>query len=381
MTILGYSDLEFISGSILMFLALVSFICTVATLWLIYDMKRRNGYLLLINNVTVSQLIYDLAFVFLPFYNNQYCLNMLTFMCTFAGMAVTLWTNVISLVLYNIVRNLRSFDIYAHYPLFAAAIFAPSLALAILVVHYYGKEPYFEAFNQVYYWVRIGSILFNILIHGLISYKLDRMGYRERGAARTDDPVRELASRIKYYPIVQIISRAGAAWYELAYGFDTDSYSKRDMGVTQAVSLFFFAICVPTAGIGYFMVFLKVQPAAYHHLCGRCSDLRDRIVRTFCGCCVETDDWRRRSREDSVSSSIVLGKMSQPLMSMGTGGGSVVDYSELDEDELSYQIDQRYNTRSHDSASVASANTTGALSTVSRGSAVDGRRQVSDTPL
>lgn len=374
MTILGYSDTEFVAGSIALFLALISFICTIVTLWLIYDMKRRNGYLLLINSLTTSQLIYDLAFVFLPFYSNEICLDMLTFMCTFAGMAVTLWTNVISLVLYNIVRNLRSFDIYSYYHKFAAAIFIPSLILACLVVGYYGQQPYFGVFNEIYYWIRIASILFNVLIHGLISYKLSKMGYRERGVVGgQDDPVRVLASRIKYYPVVQIVARAGAAWYEFAYGFETDSYSRKHMGTTQTVALFFYALCVPTAGIGYFLVFLKVQPAAYTHLSARLRQLAVWVMACFCFCCVDADDWRRRSRDDSISAGVFVPPSKadhrQPLLSVGGASGNTVlcDFSELDEDELSFQIDQRYYTLSCDSASVITANTAGARSSTSNG--------------
>eukprot|EP01034_Spumella_vulgaris_P039812 gene39812-49200_t len=169
-----------------------------------------------------------------------------------------------------------------------------------------------------------------------------------RGAMQ-DDPVRVLASRIKYYPIVQIVSRAGAAWYEFAYGFDTDSYSS-DMSTTQTIALYFYGMCVPTAGIGYFLVFLIVQPAAYLHLKKATSKL---YLRLICAC-GNGDEFRSQSRGDSFSDQVTIRgsfKFSLPLLDNGC-----VDYSGLDEDELSVQIDQNHavNSKKSTDASIAS---------------------------
>jgi hypothetical protein len=245
--------------------------------------------------------------------------------------------------------------------MFAVVIFVPSLIVAALVVAYYGQYPMFEIANQVYYWVRIGSILFNIIIHCLISYKLNAMGFqhtdRKSGSGsfstHRDDPVRVLASRIKYYPIVQIVSRAGAAWYELAYGFDTDSYSA-DLSLTQTISLYFYGICVPTAGIGYFLVFLIVQPAAYEHLM---KAFRHVYRRVFCCTCCYDDDSRNTQSRDSFSTPVLFGgsaKMSLPLL-------HTVDYNDLDEDELSHHIDSRY-TKSADASAISGAASSGVYS-------------------
>ncbi len=348
MTTLGFTQTEFIAGLMLLFLALFSLVSTVTTLYLIYDMKRRNGYLLLIFNLTICQFFYDLPFFMLPWYNYRITLDITNFMFTFAGLAVALWTNVISLVLYNIVQYLHSFDIYGHYLQFASMVFVPSLLLACLMVAYFKDEDTIQVLNQIYYWTRIGSILFNVAIHGLISLKLHRMGYAAGGTAATEDPVRVLASRIKYYPIVQIVTRAGAAWYEFAYGFETDSYSQH-MSATQQVSLYFYASCVPSAGIGYFLVFLIVQPAAFLHLKTKLRAAVRKVRRLLC--CAEDDG--RLSREDSnfaggettTYSESTIGNDRAPSRSSQR---LLVGMCDMDEDELSVQIDQRYLTRSGD---------------------------------
>lgn len=175
--VLGFDDTEFVAGSLLIFMALIALVCTVLTLYLIIDMKRRNGYLLLIFNVTVCQLMYDITFFLIPFYKFDIAMECVVLLSTFSGLAVALWTNVISIILYNIVEYLHSFDIYGSYVMFASVIFIPSAIIAVCATVYYEKDPEWTVFNDIYYWIRIGSIVFNIAIHVMISYKLSNMGY------------------------------------------------------------------------------------------------------------------------------------------------------------------------------------------------------------
>jgi hypothetical protein len=73
-----------------------------------------------------------------------------------------------------------------------------------------------------------------------------------------------MCGRLQYYCLVQIISRIGATWYQIQFGFRET--------VTQSPSTFqtaVFAIqflLTPTAGIGYLIVFLAMQPEALLHL-------------------------------------------------------------------------------------------------------------------
>ncbi len=256
---MGYSDFEIISGTFALLFAFISLVSTVVTLVLIFDMKRWNAYMLLIFNLTFCQFFYDLAFFFLITYTQRASQLALAFLTTFGGVSVTLWTNVISFILCSIVLNLQSFNVYGYFKIFFIAIMVPSLALAVLNIIFY--DPSFEhsILTNFYYWLRIGSIVFNIAVHALISVKLSRMGFDKN--SRKQDPVRVLASRLKYYPIVQIVTRVGAAWYEAAYGYNTESFDN-NMNATQKTSFLLYAVCVPSAGLGYFLIFLLVQPKA-----------------------------------------------------------------------------------------------------------------------
>lgn len=180
--VLGFDDTEFAAGGMLIFMALISIVCTMLTLYLIIDMKRRNGYLLLIFNVTICQFLYDITFFMIPFYKIDIVMECVVLISTFSGLAVALWTNVISIILYNIVEYLHSFDIYGSYMMFASVIFIPSAVIACCATAFYMNDPEWTIFNDIYYWIRIGSILFNIGIHVMISYKLSKMGAGTHGS-------------------------------------------------------------------------------------------------------------------------------------------------------------------------------------------------------
>ncbi len=289
-----YSTSQWIGGIILVSTAFISFVSTLTTLFLIHDMKRWNGYLLLIYNMTICQMFYDLSFFLVPFYDSSnQVVNVITFLTAAAGLAVAFWTNIISVVLYVIVQYLQSFQIDKYFMTFFCSIVFTSLLFAFFDTFYlHDKEAHRVLFN-VYFWTRVASILFNITIQGLISYKLHLMGFSSTpkqqhhpssssysvasaASAAAKDPIRVLSSRLKYYPIVQIITRSGAMWYQLQYGDRWNNVG--DTGAfMQILSLCFYSVCLPSAGLGYFIVFLIVQPSAYLHLKKR---LRSKYNRT-----------------------------------------------------------------------------------------------------
>lgn len=87
-----------------------------------------------------------------------------------------------------------------------------------------------------------------------------------------------MCGRLQYYCLVQIISRIGATWYQLQYGFietiDMSNASNFEMAVFSTQF-----ILTPSAGIGYLIVFLTMQPEAYQHY----KDLIKSIEK-FCHC-------------------------------------------------------------------------------------------------
>jgi hypothetical protein len=377
---LGYSHIELIAGCILIVFATASLISTVLTIWLIIDMKKWNGYLKIICTLTVCQLLFDIQFIFVPFYKNEVCNRITAFLNILGGLSVSLWTNVISFLLYRIVQNLQSVNIEDYYLYFLVGIGIISLVYAI-IENIYRYDHNVNTADIIYDIFRALSVAFNFVVHGLISVKLRRMGFHMTNSTGTTpvsspraspignpvmepskDPVRVLSSRIKYYPIVQVVTLSGAFWYVFQYSFNTQSYNKSPMPLAQQVSLVFYAITLPSAGLGYFAIFLLFQPQAYNHF-------RKRLGEAYQWCCcyrnkTGNDVIRRTPRQlssamttgDTVTTSRTSGTLTalegftsdrnESLLGTdggrGSGGGGGGYMDDLDEDELVKEMVSKY---------------------------------------
>ncbi len=66
--------------------------------------------------------------------------------------------------------------------------------------------------------------------------------------------------------------------YEFEYGFTVSSFdSHGSMTHLQLACILIDVVCSPSAGLGFFVIFLVVQPTAYNHLAHR--------LHYLCGCC------------------------------------------------------------------------------------------------
>jgi hypothetical protein len=192
--------------------------------------------------------------------------------------------------LFTVVFYQENMDINKLFDIYRVIILTPGLILAVLFVAL--VDEHYKSMLAVTIWTQLASIAFNIAIHGLVTYELNEMSRLEStdmrdssvdvtlGIAQIDlkareriykmsvyRPISELAERLKYYPVVQIISLLGLTWYFLE--FVMKFFPPSHEGTTDVVSWYFYCILTPSTGIGYFIVFLKVQPYAYSHLCTR----------------------------------------------------------------------------------------------------------------
>ena len=86
-----------------------------------------------------------------------------------------------------------------------------------------------------------------------------------------NNAVVELVNRLIYYPVVQFITFAPTTWYQYAYSYsDSDDDSPADdynnPSPYNQASYVINCIFLYSAGIGFFIVFLRVQPNAYNFL-------------------------------------------------------------------------------------------------------------------
>ncbi len=224
-------------------------------------MKTWNGYILLIVSLSLAQLLYDLGFLLIPVMSLVDIEGLLNFVSCFGGLMASFWTNVISLIVLYIVLRLSTVDIIENYAYFAIPIITVTLIIGIL------NTIYTKDIDILYFILRAISIIVNIIVYIAVRWKLNRMSrsapYDIAIPRKKRDPIFCLAERLKYYPLAQIVCRVGAWIWELAYGhFKSDYKIPLPLDTKGQFCLYLYVSTNPLAGVFFFMIFLKLQPAA-----------------------------------------------------------------------------------------------------------------------
>ncbi len=213
-----YTPLEFAMGSILLTVCTASIMSSSLTLYLIHKIGRWNGYLVIIYSMTVCQIVYDSSFYFFVGFTNKSVYQYIQFSTSIGGISVTLWSNVLSGIVLYIVFYHQSVDIWKHYWKYFAICIVPSTVFAVCMVVFWDK---LDAFSYAYNVIRMLSVCFNVLVYVSVSTKLYSKSIQQSVAV---GPLRELSSRLKYYPICQVVTRIPACFYQLYYGFSTATF-------------------------------------------------------------------------------------------------------------------------------------------------------------
>lgn len=278
----GYSEDVVISLFIMEVMGLASIIGTILTLWLIYSVGRKNGYTMIIVCMTSMQLMYDIAILITPMDiigNETYAFQ--DALASLGGISTSLWSNVLSFVVYYVVKNFRALNIEKNFHWFALGIYVPSIALAISAGISHVVPDRNNTSSLLYLIVRIISIVINFALYYLVSRKIAFMGYNDlsssgegnddasnhsgstkRANNNAENPVYALSRRLKYYPIFQAISRIPFTWYQLAYGYGVNGTGFGFRPERNAL-LIISAFVTPSSGLAYFFIYLLMQPLAY----------------------------------------------------------------------------------------------------------------------
>lgn len=379
---MGGYDVYFNAGILLSAgIAYVSLFCTLLTLFVIYDMNKWNGYMRLVFNLSVCQCFTDFTFI-LCSYSLHKNITLFdparNFFFTFGCITVSMWTNLMSCILFNVVIYRRNLNVHKYFDRIRAAIVIPGLVagvtFAVLTKRYYNE------LEGTLLWSQFFSVVFNLVIWVIVTISLRQMvnessetsGGADNAAdlretrysnyhKSVNEPIIELSRRIKYYPIVQIISLLGITWYFFAYILHL--FGDGDMNLQLAV-WYIYSVLSPAAGIGYFVVFLTVQPYAYKHL--------SRRIREFLGVPID----RTISAQSEIYRTSSASTVSYSVDSQAYGAGSehaghpalsglrthvssltastvsfsnpiaVVDCAGMDDDALIEHIEHAYRTRS-----------------------------------
>ena len=199
----------------------------------------------------------------------------------------------------------RSYDLTSNLNAIVLLIFVPSAICGVLFpLTRFSTESedsmgYIIVFN-IYAALRIFSIVFNIVCYFLLKKQLNNIMKMSVGTGQltpaSNTPLHALAARFKYYPIVQVLSRLGVSYYHRVYGLDYNYDSSSSL--EKKLAFLWYAISYPSAGLGFFIVYLVVTPGAYlycrTHLCACCQRVEDAQVGIL--------NWRKHIYQSSRSS-------------------------------------------------------------------------------
>lgn len=259
--------------SIQLTMAIISFTCSCLTIWIIHLQHKWNGYLFLILNLSVSQAFYDISILLNPLcYNvngetDSIAFPLLQFLRYTSGVSATLWTNFILFQIIYVVYYMKVIDARDYWWYLLLFVFGVSVTVALISI--------FISMLRLYYWIRIVLIVLNIIMYIFLQVRLHQIDREQNSANRmswisyfcttkskqNQDPIKVLAYRLVYYPIVQILSRTAVAWYEQitnTSGFDYDY--KPSSNTSTTIAYYLYSFTHPSAGIGYFIIFCCVSP-------------------------------------------------------------------------------------------------------------------------
>lgn len=304
-------------------MASISIIAGLATLWILNDMNKWTGFLWLVAALSIAQMLYDIGFFFRANTNDAVCVFLWYLFQVAGGMATTLVTNVIAFIVASIAMTLRSYDIKKNFAFIMSWVVFISLVPALLLSITSVMEPQ-EEFNTIinvtmyaYAAFRILSISINFGAYLVLTIRLRRMGLSLSTNQNAPlHPVAALSSRMIYYPIVQLVTRLAAAWMEFRYTGGGGTGADDDVTLMEStdwkVANVLYSISSPSAGLGFFFIFLYMQPAAWSHLkarlCCRAIDytspghsLKADILRESHSVCINEIDGS--SDDNSIASS------------------------------------------------------------------------------
>jgi hypothetical protein len=249
--------------------SIIGTICSLLTIVLIVRMKSNTGHLHLVLLMTVYQLLYDVSFCFSDMDFGYYPNCISNLLQLFGGVGSALISNWIGFVAMYIVILRKKFDVFGSIVTIHLSTILPALANSLLYLGSSVPRPqendFWKKASVVYVYnnIRLASIFFNFVFVLTIASHIYN---RSSSNTPQEIAIRTLCLRMIYYPVVQAIGRSGYTWYEFAYGpkpggVDFDGFPDLQYGV-----LLFATVIAPAVSVGYLMIFLIMQPNAYHEL-------------------------------------------------------------------------------------------------------------------
>jgi len=240
----------------------ISFICCIINIILIRSLSQWNFFLAILFYTALCEMLYSATFYFNECVDMGFDLNaFIAFIQIFSGLAVTLWTNILSCVILYILKYRQAAHITEHFMKLSLVVYIPAVGDALAQLISWCEEDWYAATASatVYYWVRVLSILFNFVVFAYIYRKMQRMRGTLQRPSAGEKSMFVVANRMMYYPIIQFMSRVFNAIYERSYSFGQFT---QPVPTTQFLLRCLVCVTQPSAGLGFLVVFLVFQPRA-----------------------------------------------------------------------------------------------------------------------
>jgi hypothetical protein len=268
-----------------------SFCCSGLNLVLMYFLKKKSGVVTILTHMAIHQMIYDASFYPSIFPNSSAIADHLwSIVQIYSGLVVTLWTNCLATIVFSIVVRRKPIGVFDRMPLYMIVSYGPTVVLVVFgiitwAVNYrYG----FDVFIEIYYWTRLGSIIYNFIFFGLCKLSVRLRKRTASVDSKVEKSIGILAERLMYYPLVQFLCRLCAAVYERLYPqYSIEMNNRND---SKFVLGMLFVSLNPAAGIGFFIIFLLFHP-----------DASRLLYSIFCQCTTSINSENSVKNTDSFS--------------------------------------------------------------------------------
>lgn len=154
----NFNEQELAVGIILIVVSTVSIVSSALIIRLLHALNRWNGYLRVVYYLTLSQLVYDGSFFLLLGFRNIVLRAAYNSLSISSGTAVTLWTNLVSAMLYYIVSSRAHFRLDENFWWLLLLMYTISAVNGTVNAYYAVQRGPGGEVDVAYYWFRLASI-------------------------------------------------------------------------------------------------------------------------------------------------------------------------------------------------------------------------------
>lgn len=230
-------------------------VASLIILMILLHKAKLNGYTLIIWSLALSTLIYTCSFFWLFTYRTDGGDGPFLYFNVFGDALQSCWTVFLSFALFRITSSLENVRITVEYPYYLALdIFVGLFFLIFLSAECGALCTKASYAYTTFYWYRMITVIISFALYAFANYYKSRLHIHVTSGKITQfqaDGIKQLVTRMRSYNLVQAVMRVGTIWF---------NYNQVSIRYEPA---HYLDVCTaPSCGLGYFLVYLYVQPGA-----------------------------------------------------------------------------------------------------------------------